>query len=410
MRMRLNQAAIGLAFAIAGCGGGPTPEPGGGFDPAPNEQQVGEPGPAVTKAVPAKKPAIKREAAALFEAAIQAYAPKGQKHDFGRAISLLEEAIDADASFGEAYLNIGLMYEEQGKLEEAGSWFKKASEKGKKYGAGYANFGRLKLLAGRKAEAMSWFQKALGIDPFCGEAHLHLAIQAKDRRDFASAVKHVRTALKEDSQNVAAYEVLARVYYDLGRIELAKLVCETGLEIDADAAGLHNVLGLVHLKLDDVTQATRSFEAAIKADPKHSAALMNFGAITFSYRDYEASYRAFDTVVRLEPKNVEAIISRAVAARGLDRLPEAEQGYKKALEVNRCHVGAHFNLGLLYQEYMQKLPEALKSYEQVLRCESKDAAVRKDVTQRIQTVRIQIETLKEAEEMMKEEQKQDGKG
>ena len=50
------------------------------------------------------------------------------------------------------------------------------------------------------------------------------------------------------------------------------------------------------------------------------------------------------------------------------------------------------------------VPEAIQAYQQVLRY-GQDAALRKDVTNRIQACQIQIQALKEAEEMMKEQQK-----
>ena len=43
---------------------------------------------------------------------------------------------------------------------------------------------------------------------------------AKERRDFEFAMKSVRNALKEDSTNADAYDVLAQIYYILVVISL----------------------------------------------------------------------------------------------------------------------------------------------------------------------------------------------
>lgn len=386
-----------VAASLVACGPSPTRPDGqngqlgaggGGGEQTPDE--------------PPAPPPVAKEARELFDEGVKAY----KAGNASQAQRLFEQAIDADETFGAAYFNIGRLYEEKGDDDTARTWYERSAEKGKGFGDGLVNIGRMHLETGRKGEAMALFRKAIKIEPFNGEAHLNLAHDARMRRDFPSAVKHVRTALKEDSQNVLAYEVLARVYYDLGRHELSKLVCQTGLQIQK-TADLYNTLGLVFLTQDNVRLALGAFEDALKVDAEYAPAHMNIGAITFNYRDYESSYRHFTAVLKQEPENLEAILSKAVSARGLERLDEAEAGYKAVLAKNEAHVGAHYNLGILYQEYTQKLEDALKSYEMVLRHERENAELRKDVTSRIQAVRIQIKNMKQLEEMMKQQKAQE---
>lgn len=391
-------SALGfVSFSLLACSGTPSRPDGdgplGSGGTSGNQQLPDEPPPA---------PKVAKEAKPLFEDGVKAY----KAGNASQAIGLFEQAIDVDETFGAAYFNIGRIHEEQGRIDEAKSWYERSAEKGKGFGDGLVNLGRLEMEKGNKGEALALFRKAIQIEPFNGEAHLNLAQDARSRRDFANAVKHVRTALKEDSQNVLAYEVLARVYYDLGRFELAKLVCLTGLEIQK-TPDLYNTLGLVHLKQDNVTLALGSFEDALKTDADYWPAHMNVGAITFSYRDYESSYRHFSEVLKQKPEHLEAMLSKAVAARGLERLDEAESGYKAVIAKDETYVGAHYNLGILYQEYTQKLEEAIKQYEAVLRYERQDADLRKDVTQRIEAVRIQIKNMKELEEMMRQQKAQE---
>jgi len=387
-------AAGVVSTSLVACGGTPSrPDP---VDP------VGGTGDDPSNPEPPPPPPVAQEAKPLFEKGVAAY----KAGNASQAISLFEQAIDVDDTFGAAYFNVGRIHEEQGRLDEARTWYERSSEKAKAFGDGLVNIGRLEMEKGNNAEAMSLFRKAVNIEPFNGEAHLNLAQDARRRKDFANAVKHVRTALKEDSQNVKAYEVLSRVYYDLGRFELSKLVCLTGIKIQ-ETADLFNTLGLVHLRQDNVTLALSAFEDALKVDGDYWPAHMNVGAITFNYRDYEASHRHFTEVLKQKPDHLEAILSKAVAARGLERLDEAEAGYKAVIEKDETYVGAHYNLGVLYQEYTQKLPEAITSYEAVLRHERQDEDLRKDVTQRIQAVRIQIQNMAELKKMMEQQKAQE---
>jgi tetratricopeptide (TPR) repeat protein len=362
-----------------------------------------------------KPPLVKKEAKVLFEAGVRAYQKGDGTPDYDRAQALFEDAISEDTAFGAAYFNIGRMYEERGKLDEARTWYKRASEKGKAFGDGQVNLGRLLLVSGRKAEAMAAFQRAIDLEEFNGEAHLNLAHDARMRRDFRAAVKHVRTALKENNANVKAYEVLALVYYDLGRFrdrgrfELAKLVCDAGLKKDPKSASLHNTRGLVLLQQKELTLALGAFTKAVAADPDYFPGHMNLGALTFSYRDYETSYRHFAIAVRLKPRVLEAQLAKAVAARGLGRLDEATAGYKAVIAADGNNTAAHFNLGVLYQEYTSKLDEARAEYETVLRVERDDGQLRKEVTRRLQAIQIQMKNQKLMKVMLRKQKEQEAR-
>ncbi|MBU1432793.1 tetratricopeptide repeat protein [Myxococcota bacterium] len=349
-------------------------------------------------------PTVKKEARELFELAAQAQKQNNQD----KAIDHLKNAIESQSDLGAAYYNIGKIYEKQGDLEQAKEWYNKSSEKGKEFGAGYIGIAKMYLDQGKRSEAEGMIQKALKVEPLNEEAHLNLAEFARQRKDYPGAVKHIRTALKSNSQNVKAYEVLGRVYYDLGRPELSKLVCEAGLQIDKDYAPLNNILGLVYLKLDNVTKAIAAFEDAVKSNPKYVPSLSNLGALTFGYRDYESSYRYFGEVIKVEPKNIEAILSKAVSARALDRVDEAEKGYKEVINLEESNVGAHYNLGILYQEHKNQLEDAIKEYKLVLQYDQRNAELRKDVSQRIQSSQIQIQNQKElAEDLAREKARQE---
>jgi tetratricopeptide (TPR) repeat protein len=400
-----------VAALVTACGGGPQTMDNsyGGGD------GMNMTGSAGTDAPKPKPPAVKKEAKTLFEAGVQVYKSGGAKPDYDRAQSLFEDAISEDSTFGAAYFNIGAMYEERGNLDEARTWYTRSSEKGKAFGDGLVNIGRLHLAAGRKDDAMSAFKRAIQVEPLNGEAHLNMAHDARDRRDFPRAVKHVRAALKENNANVKAYEVLALVYYDLGRFrdagrfELAKLVCDAGLKKDPKSASLHNTRGLVLLAQNELTLALGSFEKAIAADPKFFPAHMNLGALTFNYRDYETSYRHFDLAAKIQPKDLEAQVSRAVAARGLEKFDEAEMGYKAVIAADPKNTVANYNLGILYQEYASKLDEARSQFETVLRIERDDGKIRKEATARLKAIQIQVQNQKMMEEMLRKQKEQEAK-
>lgn len=382
-------------LAAAGCGGS-----------QPKAEPVAESeGPAAAGDTPAPQPKVKRAALDAYKEAVSAY-KAGRLSD---AEGSLKEAEDEDAKFSRATFNLGVLAEMQGQTDKAREYYKKVIEHDSHDGDGFVNLAALAAAEGRTGEAEAGYQQAIQVEPLNGYAHLNLAMASKNRKDFADAVKRVRTALKEDSQNIDAYVVLAWTYYDMGRLELAKLVCFQALTISDKTPAVHNLLGLVHMKMADVTKAMASFQKAVEADPKYVPALMNVGALAFSYKDYETSYRSFDQASKVQPKDPTILSAKGVAARGMGNLEEAEKLYREVLAADERQPSVWFNLGILQQEFQQKLPDAQKSFENVLKFEQSNGALRKDASDRIQQVQIQIQNLKEAEAMMREAAEQEKK-
>ncbi len=117
------------------------------------------------------------EAVALFTRSLEvrptaeAYTFRGWAYSFaGRLDDAIEEcrkAIATDPAFGNPYNDIGCYLMEQGKLDEAISWFEQA-KRALRYEPRhfpYLNLGRLRAARGEFAEAILEFQGALAQAP-----------------------------------------------------------------------------------------------------------------------------------------------------------------------------------------------------------------------------------------------------
>jgi tetratricopeptide (TPR) repeat protein len=321
--------------------------------------------------------------------------------NYQKAINEFEAALQEDPKSAMAVFNIGLCYEKLGNQEKAVEYFQKNTELGK--GDGLVHIGLMKAAAGQDGEAEALYQQALSVEPLNGRAHLNLARIAKGRKDYKEAIDRVKSALTEDSANGDAYDLLAQIYYDLGRYELALLVCDAGLQdIDPNHSGMYNTLGLVQLKLKQVIKALNAFKKAIEFDEDNVAALMNYGSITFGYRDYELSYQIFSKALAKDPNHTEALLSKAVAARSLGKVDEARADYQKLLAKDPNHMPSIFNMGIILQEYDRKFDEALGKYQQALSL-AQDPSTREMISKRIEEATI----AKEALDAEKEQQQAD---
>jgi tetratricopeptide (TPR) repeat protein len=394
--MRLSQLLLSLlAFTLVACGAGPQ-QPDEGNKPR-KPQANTNPSKEEIKEIQAKSASALARGAEYFKA-----------KNFQKAVAEFEKALEEDPKSAMAVFNIGLSYQMLGNMDKAMEYYQKTTDMGK--GDGLVLMGLMKAAEGQDGEAEALYRQALNVEPLNGRAHLNLAAIAKGRKDYKEAVDRVKSALTEDSANGDAYDLLAQIYYDLGRYELARLVCEAGLQdIDPNHSGMYNTLGLVQLKLNQVIAALNAFKKAIELDDQNVAALMNYGSITFGYRDYQLSYQIFSKALSLEPNNTEALLSKSVAARTLDKIDEARAGYQQILAKDPNNVGAIFNTAIILQEYDRKFDEAIEKLNQASAL-SNDSQFKETVSKRIEEIKIAKEALEiekeAAQEAAKEQQQQ----
>jgi tetratricopeptide (TPR) repeat protein len=190
-----------------------------------------------------------------------------------------------------------------------------------------------------------------------------------DQKAFEDAEKMLQTVLAVDSSNQLAYENLARLYYDRGRLKdksyllLAGLVIKQATDVlkanNVESADLYNLSGLILMERDDQVAALRAFKKAAEINPKHADAHMNMALIAINFRDYKTAEASLGIAVKdsRQKKNVEAYLGLGVAQRGLRKYKEAEGSFKKALDVAKNDPRPLYNLGILYHEHIAATQE-----------------------------------------------------
>ncbi|MFW6053351.1 MAG: tetratricopeptide repeat protein, partial [Persicimonas sp.] len=189
-----------------------------------------------------------------FEKAVAVYEEKGPE-GLDEAIDSLEDAVDEDPGFGKAWFNLGLLYEENGDSDDAREAYENAIESAPSLGAPHVNLGMMALDKGDRERGRKLFERALESESYNPAAHNNISVFLREEDDFPKAVRHARLSLAGDASNVTAYTNLARIYYDRGNHDVAKLVILNALKMDAGLKDpdLHNMLGLVELARNDVT-------------------------------------------------------------------------------------------------------------------------------------------------------------
>jgi len=485
-------AASALALLAGGC----ATSKSGEKKPLPDEEEAWTPGARAGGAPsagggPADIPLIRKKSGrevsedvkADFEKAAADYQNIKKKgplspSDCNSLASTFTKLADKNPQLLEARNNEATIYLECGRKDQAVSIWNSLANGAKPYAPALANLGYLAWQSGNKANAESLFNRSVQADPLIGSiyARINLAQIMREQARTGSegqkkalndqAVRHLRTVLALDGNNLQAYAGLCYIYFDLGLPEAAKLVGaqaikrakeiatgkfedestaaeevakkgrksrgrkavkkeeeeqkEQDAKADDDAmegtgytiemkkavAVVYNTLGMISLSKKNYTEAIKNYTRAVSTDPDLYEARLNLAALSLKFRNYDVAEQNLRAVLNAQPKNYEAVIGLGVALRGNRKFDEAEAEYNKAKNMQPQRPEAYFNLGILYQEYKggsdKPMLQKAQGYYRDFLSRSHSSKMRKDAEKRIKDIDDTFAALKEAEQMMKE--------
>ena len=269
-----------------------------------------------------------------------------------------------------ARFNVGAVWEECGDMDQAVKIYEELGEKN--FHLALNNLGVLEWNKGNTKKALEMFQKSVDADKKQAfAARNNLAAAHRDRyadklsqEDFDTAEKQIQNVLAVDTSNKAAYENLARLYYDRGRLKdpsylvLSNLVVTQALRVldkeKQESADIWNLKGLLFMQDDNQIDALKAFKKAVEIEPNHADGNRNIGFIAIRFRDYTAAEKAFDIALKDKAvkRDFEVYLAMGVAKRGLKKFKEAEEWYRKAMEVDKKDPRPWYNLAVLNQDHL----------------------------------------------------------
>jgi len=101
----------------------------------------------------------------------------------------------------------------------------------------------------------------------------------------------------------------------------------------------------------------------ITADqPELAGPWVNLGQVYVMLEKYEEARAAFNNAIAANPRSCAAHNQLGVLSRQFGDFRSAEEHYRSCLEQVPTFKDAYLNLGILYELYLGKLPEALEAY------------------------------------------------
>jgi len=177
-------------------------------------------------------------------------------------LTFYERALQYSPESPVLYNNLGILYGDMNRLDDAIHMFEKAIEVEPKYIYAYHNLGKAYHLTGEDKKAVALYEQLLEVFPDLPDAHYNLGNIYNESGRTQEAIAAYKEALRLSPHFAKAHYNLGNIYRDLGRYRDAVESYRQAVKFKPDFAYAHFNLALCYFKLREYEVAIKHFDIA----------------------------------------------------------------------------------------------------------------------------------------------------
>jgi len=163
------------------------------------------------------------------------------------------------------------------------------------------------LEQGKEEESFEQFQKVLKTDPINQDAHLGIAVFARQNGDSVLALRHLKRLLELNPDHAGTYNLYGMISFESGNLENAKKLFITAIEKDPTLIEAQWNLGEVLFALEDYETGVQTFMAILENHPNDVPTLLNVSHLYLEVGKNGEAIAYLEKANRLEPDNGEVL-------------------------------------------------------------------------------------------------------
>ena len=233
-----------------------------------------------------------------------------QQVQYVEAARILTQAIELKHDSGVAHHNLGLVYLEQGEIEDAIDSFHLATHFSPQLAAAHLDLASALAQLGQLDAADAACAHGLELGPPSAAAWLRLGNIKKARGHFEEAIACYRSAVEFDPAYADAHCQLAFLLFKLGRYPESRASHDAALAVKPDFPEARHNLGLLLLETGYVQEALQCFRHALELRP---GTVETQACIAHALRDLgqlDDALAQYDAVLAAAPDFGDAVINR----------------------------------------------------------------------------------------------------
>ncbi len=306
------------------------------------------------------------------------------------AIVAFSRALALDERMGVARRNLEIAYGESGILERRIHELEERLRTNPDDLEALVQSGIAEKTAGRLERAHTLFQRAIELDTDSSVLHFLLAETLYNRGLHEDAMRSVKRSIELNPENPDALYLIGFILGDLGRGEEAAeanrravmlnptlIRAQANLSLETyrhemtpshqqkTPAGAHITLGRALRQKGYFQEALQEYEKAIEGGEANAEVLQAMLELYLLQRDTGAAIATADRFAREFSPTAKTWNGRGVALQLEGRHAEAEESYKRALEIDSSYPYAKNNLGVLFW-HKNDTKSAINSFRRAL--------------------------------------------
>ncbi len=378
--LRLLPLALLAAAACAGAGAASRPAPAPesaqeaatparaapGKAPAPAKAAAAAKAPDGTGAPAGEPAAVSPRAQRLFEEAVASLEDQ-KKLKVPTDWVLLERkwrAVIEVEDLPEAWFNLGVALERQGRASEARSAYERALALRPGFREPAVNRAILDEAGDDPRRAATEYAALAKRYPDDAAVRVRLASLYRQAGQLDEAWRLAREALMRDPRAVGAYKVMMRVALERGNADLAELIALRAQKLDSADPELTFFVGEILAKRGDEAAAAVQFRKALAQGPDFLPARYELLRLALKAQNWEGVVEQGKAIVLVEPKDPAVHLAMGVAYRYLDQADPGLAAYDRALSLSGGKLAdAYLDRGLLLMKVKSACEPAIADFK-----------------------------------------------
>jgi Flp pilus assembly protein TadD len=213
-------------------------------------------------------------------------------------VELITQAIALCPQACEYYVNLGTVYDDMGRLEDAIAAYQKAVAVKADYPVALSNLGNTLRRRGRTGEAIAACRRALAIQPNHAQAHNHLGA-ALTQSDPDEAVAHLSRAVALQPAFAEAHSNLGAALLQKGMPDEAVAACRRAVSLQPQNPEAHLNLGNAWAATASIDQAALCFRQALALSPTLALAHWSLGVMLLLQGDFQNGWAEYEWRLRV---------------------------------------------------------------------------------------------------------------
>ncbi|MBL38381.1 MAG: hypothetical protein CMP07_08225 [Xanthomonadales bacterium] len=253
-----------------------------------------------------------------------------QSGHFREAEQLFRRLLQQDPKNWQFALLLGLSRASQGDLDDGFKWVKRSVELGDGQPSTHYYYGRLLTDAGKPSAAREQFAQAIALDPNHVEARTGMGLVSLMSGDYKRAVGELKTALRANANFIPALAALARSLVELEQFDEAYPHANKALQADPESPVSLEVMGRVLFGLGQLDMAEKCFRDALSRRPDHGELHARLAdVLRVRHRDSEA-LQHYVKAMENQFGGAEVVINTSVCLERIGDVPQARMLLQKA--------------------------------------------------------------------------------